>query len=133
MNKIFSLSIIGPCYLSVASRTVKLLIPHCASLCAADNPAIPAPTITTAGSGLQGSTMQSAIVQTSKSVGFAGFFAVVSHFSPLLLEHRRLNTHRIRLGQRNLKTGGGAPSEVIPSFSRRVRLHQQGRFCQHFV
>lgn len=36
------------------------------SLCAADKPAIPAPIMTTFGSGLHGSTMHSDIVHTSK-------------------------------------------------------------------
>lgn len=52
--------------LSVASKTVNLQIPHCWSLCAADNPAMPAPIITTDGSGLHGSTILSEMVHTSK-------------------------------------------------------------------
>lgn len=51
-------------YRSVASRIVKLVRPQTASRSAADRPAIPAPIITTLGSGLQGSTMQSCMVHS---------------------------------------------------------------------
>lgn len=51
--------------LSVASSIVKLQIPDCFKRCAADNPASPAPIMTTAGSALQGSTMLSVMVHTS--------------------------------------------------------------------
>lgn len=52
-------------YRSVASRTVKFCNPHWANRCAAERPAIPAPIITTVGSGLQGSNIHGSSKQES--------------------------------------------------------------------
>lgn len=55
----------------MASSTVKFLIPHCTSRWAAESPAIPAPMMTTEGSGLHGSIMQGSIWQLSNFAIFA--------------------------------------------------------------
>lgn len=70
-------------YLSVASNIVKFWRPHCANRCAAESPAIPAPMMTTVGSGLHGSSIQGSNWHVSNLASF-GHGGISFSFPPLL-------------------------------------------------